>query len=82
MEFTARSVIVAAKAYIYYQWFNYLDSKKYFFVSKLKRNTRVKVLESYLTDKNQKHIFSDRDVKLTGVETAQKYQKNSSIAKV
>lgn len=57
-------------------------AKSAFFVSRFKPNTRIKVLESCLTDKNHKHILSGRDVKLTGLETAQKYQKNPSIVKV
>jgi len=53
-----------------------------FFVTRLKSNADIEIIESFLTNDKHEHILSDQDIKLTGFYTSKKYPKNLRIVKV
>ena len=80
--FPSGSVLVVDRAYVDYDWLYELDSNKVFFVTRLKSNAAIQILESFLTNDKQEHILSDQDIKLTGFYTSKKYPKYLRIVKV
>ena len=80
--FPSGSVLVVDRAYVDYEWLYELDSNKVFFVTRLKSNAAIEVVESFLTNDKHEHILSDEDIKLTGFYTSNKYPKNLRIVKV
>lgn len=71
--FPAGSVVVMDRAYVKYEFLNNLDSKRVYFVTRLKRNADIEVLESFLTNEKHDHILSDEDITLSGFYSSQKY---------
>jgi len=55
-EYTLRSVD--------YEWLNNSDSSGVFFVTRLKLNADIQVVEKFLTDEKHQHILSDQDISL------------------
>lgn len=80
--FPASSVLVVDRAYVDFGWLNDLDSSGVFFVTRLKSNAKIEVLESFLTKDKDEHILSDEDIALTGFYTSQKYPKKLRIVRV
>lgn len=80
--FQSGSVLVVDRAYVDFDWLNNLDSTGVIFVTRLKSNTNIEIVESFLTNKKQDHILSDQDIRLTGFYTAQKYPKHLRIVRV
>ena len=80
--FPAGSVLVVDRAYVDYDWLYELDSNKVFFVTRLKSNAAIEIVESFLLNDKHEHILSDEDIKLTGFYTKKKYSKNLRIVKV
>lgn len=80
--FPADSVLVVDRAYVDYEWLYNLDSSGVFFVTRLKTNADIEIVESFLTNEKQDHILSDEDIRLTGFYTAKKYPKKMRIVKV
>lgn len=80
--FPSGSVVVVDRAYVDYKWLNDLDSNRVFFVTRLKSNADIEIIESFLTNEKHEHISSDQDIKLTGFYTSKKYSKNLRIVKV
>lgn len=80
--FPADSVLVVDRAYVDYEWLSKLDSSGVFFVTRIKSNTNIEVVESFLTNDKQEHILSDQDIQLMGIKTSKKYPKNLRIVKV
>lgn len=80
--FPASSVLVVDRAYVDFGWLNDLDSNGVFFVTRLKSNAKIEVLESFLTKEKDDHILSDEDIALTGFYTSQKYPKKLRIVRV
>ncbi len=80
--FPASSVLVVDRAYVDFGWLNELDSNGVFFVTRLKSNASIEVLESFLTKDKDEHILSDEDIALTGFYTSQKYPKKLRIVRV
>ena len=72
-QFPASSVLVIDRAYVDFSWLNDLDSSGVFFVTRLKSNASIEVLESFLTKDKDEHILSDEEIALTGFYTSQKY---------
>ena len=69
--FPAGSVVVMDRAYVKYEYLNNLDSNGIYFVTRLKRNADIKVVESFLTNEKHEHILSDEDIRLSGFYAAQ-----------
>jgi len=71
--FPSGSVLVMDRAYADYEWLFNLDSTGVFFVTRLKSNVDIEIIQQFLTDKKHDHILSDQDIRLTGFYTSQKY---------
>lgn len=80
--FPKDSVLVVDRAYVDYEWLYNLDSSGVFFVTRLKSNADVQIVETFLTNEKQEHILSDQDIALTGFYSAQKYPDKLRIVKV
>jgi len=80
--FPKDSVLVVDRAYVDYEWLNYLDSSGVIFVTRLKSNADIKIVETFLTNEKQEHILSDQDIKLTGFYSSQKYPSKLRIVRV
>lgn len=80
--FPAESVLVMDRAYVDYEWLNNLDSTGVYFVTRLKSNADIEVVEQFLTNEKHEHILSDQDVRLTGFYPAKNYPKNLRVVKV
>ena len=80
--FPAESVLVVDRAYVDYKWLYNLDSSGVFFVTRLKSNADIEVMESFLTNDKHEHILSDQDIELTGFYSSKKYPKTMRIVKV
>jgi len=82
LVFPRGSVLVADRAYVDFEMLFNLDSSGVFFVTRLKSNAKINVVETFRTNDKQEHILSDQDIELLGVHTATKYPKNLRIVKV
>jgi hypothetical protein len=71
--FPAESVLVVDRAYVDYKWLADLDSSRVIFVTRLKSNSDIAVIERFLTNEKHEHILSDEDIELTGFYTSKKY---------
>lgn len=80
--FPKDSVLVIDRAYVDYQWLFNLDSSGVFFVTRLKSNADIEIVESFLTNDKQDHILNDEDIRLTGFYSSQKYPDKLRIVKV
>lgn len=82
MVFPSGSVLVVDRAYVDYNWLNNLDSCGVYFVTRLKKNADIEVVESFLTDEKKDHILSDEDILLTGFYSNKAYPKTLRVVKV
>ncbi len=80
--FPSGSVLVVDRAYVDYEWLFNLDSSGVFFVTRLKKNADIQVVEEFLTNEKHERILSDQDIRLTGFYTSKKYPKSLRIVKV
>lgn len=71
--FPTKSVLIVDRAYVDYEWLNNLDSSGVFFVTRLKNNADIQIVQSYLTDEKHEHILSDADMVLSGFYSSKKY---------
>jgi len=82
LVFPRDSVLVVDRAYVDYEWLYNLDSTGVFFVTRLKSNADIEVVESFFTNEKHEHILSDQDIRLTGFYSAKNYPKNLRVVKV
>ena len=54
------------RAYVDFIWFNNLDSSGVFFVTRLKKNVKYEIIETFVTNEKHEHIPTDEDIRLTG----------------
>lgn len=80
--FPAESVLVVDRAYVDYDWLYNLDSNGVFFVTRLKSNADIELVEAFVTNERHDHILSDQDIKLTGFYSSKKYPKALRVVKV
>jgi hypothetical protein len=80
--FPKDSVLVVDRAYVDYQWLYNLDSSGVFFVTRLKSNADIQIVESFLTNEKHDHILSDQDIELTGFYSSKSYPDKLRIVKV
>lgn len=80
--FPSESVLVIDRAYVDYEWLYILDSSGVFFVTRLKSNADIDMVESFSTPERHEHILSDQDIRLTGFYTSKKYPGKLRIVKV
>ncbi len=80
--FPSGSVLVVDRAYVDYQWLYNLDSTGVFFVTRLKSNADIELVENFLTNEKHEHILCDQDIELTGFYSAKNYPKALRIVKV
>jgi len=66
LSFPAGSIIAIDRGYTDYQWYNQLNNKGIFFVTRLKSNTSHKVFKRHPVLKN-KGLTSDQTIILTGI---------------
>ncbi len=67
LKLPAGSIIVMDRAYIDFTWFGTLDKNNQFFVTRMKRGIRYKVVERHEVDQS-KGITSDQVILLTGAK--------------
>ena len=80
--FPSGSVLVVDRAYVDYEWLFNLDSTGVFFVTRLKSNADIELVEQFLTKQSHDHILSDEDIRMTGFYSSKKYPKRLRIVKV
>lgn len=80
--FPVGSVVVMDRAYVKYEYLNNLDSNGIYFVTRLKRNADIELVESFLTNQKQEHILSDEDIRLSGFYPSQKYPGKLRVVEV
>lgn len=80
--FPSDSVLVIDRAYVDYAWLYNLDSNHVFFVTRLKSNADIKIVESFLTNEKHDHILTDQDIMLTGFYSSKRYPKKLRVVKV
>lgn len=71
MCFPKGSIVVVDKAYNDYEWYNQLNDKGIFFVTRLKTNAKYRVVERKEVLKN-KGVTSDQIIELIGVKASKK----------
>lgn len=81
-DFPAESVVVVDRAYVDFNWLNKLDSTGVFFVTRLKANADIEVVQTFLTNDKQEHILSDQDIRLTGFYPSIAYPGNLRVVQV
>ena len=69
--FPKGSMVAFDKGYNDYAWYNQLNDKGIFFVTRLKRNAKIEVTERRVVHKS-KGITSDQTIEFTGTQTAKK----------
>lgn len=67
LDLPTDSIVVMDRAYIDYSWFNSLNNKGIFFVTRQKRNARYRVTERRPVLKN-KGLTSDQTIVITGIK--------------
>jgi hypothetical protein len=75
-------VLVLDRVYVAYKWLFNLNCYSVIFVTGLKANADIKVVESFLTSNKQEQILSDEDIRLKGFYSAQNYPDKLRIVKV
>lgn len=65
-------VVVFDKGYTNFEWYKSLDDRGIYFVTRLNKNSRHKIVERRKTT-HLKNISSDQSIELTGFYTKQKY---------
>jgi len=71
LNFPKGSIIAVDKGYNDYAWYNQLNEKGIFFVTRLKTNAKYRVVARRSVLKN-KGLSSDQTIEFTGVQTAKK----------
>lgn len=69
LQFPQGSIVAIDKGYNDHAWYNQLTEKKIFFVTRLKSNTKFKVISRQPVLKN-KGLTSDQVIKFTGLKSA------------
>jgi hypothetical protein len=82
LDIPSGSVLVMDKAYVDFKWLYNLDSSGVFFVTRLKKNADIHVVEKYFRPGQKECILEDADVRMTGFYTARKYPDKLRIVKV
>lgn len=82
IDFPKGSVLVMDRAYVDFTWLFNLDSSGVNFVTRLKKNVKYELLESFVCDDKHEHVLCDEDIKLSGLFMDTKYPKKLRIVKV
>lgn len=69
LNFPASSIIAIDRGYVDYSWFKQLNDKGIYFVTRLKRNARYRVIERRDVNK-QSGITSDQVIEFTGLQVS------------
>lgn len=77
IDFPKGSIVVCDRGYTDYQWYNSLSEKGVFFVSRLKKNARYRVVKQHDVPKN-KGVVSDETIELV----AKKYEGYKHLRRV
>jgi len=80
--FPPESVLVMDRGYVDFGWLKDLDSKGVFFVTRLKKNADIEIVEQFLTNKKHDHILCDEDIRLTGFYPSKAYPERLRLVKV
>lgn len=71
LEFPKGSIVAVDRGYNDYAWYKQLNDKGIFFVTRLKSNAKIRVVERRCVA-NQKDVTSDQTIEFTGVQTKNK----------
>lgn len=80
--FPKGSVVVMDRGYLKFAYMNDLDSSGIWFVTRLKRNTDIEVLQEFITDTRQEHILSDEQIKLISLKGLENYKGRLRLVQV
>ncbi len=69
LNFPKGSMVAIDRGYNDYAWYNQLTDKGVFFVTRLKRNAKIRIIKRHSAHKG-KGITSDQTIEFTGVQTA------------
>ena len=73
LEFPSGSVLLIDRAYLSFDWLSVLDSSGVFFVTRMKKNIKYEVSQTYDIQGSPSQILSDDDILLLGQHSAKKY---------
>lgn len=83
ISFPSGSILVMDKGYIDYEWFQYLDSSNIFFVTRAKDNMKYEVVKDFeINEKDKGRVLEDKDVRVTGFYSSEKYPKTLRLVKI
>jgi len=71
LNFPKESIVAADKGYNDYSWYKQLTDKGIYFVTRLKTNAKIRVIERRTVQKN-KGVTCDQSIEFTGLQTAKK----------
>ncbi len=71
MDFPKHSIVVCDRAYNDYTWYKHLTDKGIYFVTRLKKNAKYRVIKR-LDVANKKNICSDQVIEFTGIQAHKK----------
>jgi hypothetical protein len=80
MTFAKNSVLVMDRAYVDFKWLFNLDSSGVTFVTRLKSNAHIEVVETFLTNDKHEHILSDEDIRLCGFYSSADYPEKTPLS--
>ena len=67
LQLPKHSIVVMDRGYNDYSWYSHLNSNQIFFVTRLKKNTKYRVIERRSVESSQ-GLTSDQTIKLTGTK--------------
>ncbi len=82
VSFPSQSVLVIDRGYVDFAWLYNLDSSGVYFVTRLKSNADIEIIEKFLTPSKHDHILSDEDIVLTGFYASKDYPKKLRVVRV
>jgi len=71
LNFPKESIVAVDKGYNDYSWYKQLTDKGIYFVTRLKTNAKIRVIERRTVQKN-KGVTCDQSIEFTGLQTAKK----------
>jgi len=71
LNFPKESIVAVDKGYNDYSWYKQLTDKGIYFVTRLKTNAKIRVIERWTVQKN-KGVTCDQSIEFTGLQTAKK----------
>ena len=71
MDFPKQSIVVCDRGYTDYSWYKLLTDKEVYFVTRLRKNAKYRVVKRFNVD-GKKNICSDQEIEFTGIQAHKK----------